>query len=87
MSAIADFTVAVLDCHACGGYFIENRVLVATHSDRIACPHCGARYELDEYLNDDDGEALCEFAVQRHGRSHAGNGLHPLAGSRRRKLQ
>ena len=85
MSAIADFTVAVLDCHACCGYFIENRVLVATHFDRIACPHCGARYEPDEYL--DDGEAYCESAVQRHGRSHAGNRLHLLAGSRRRKLQ
>jgi len=86
MSAIADFTVAVLDCHACCGYYIENRVLLATRSDCIACPHCGARYEPDEYADEALGEAFCESVVQRYGLSHAGNGLH-LAGSRRRKLQ
>jgi hydrogenase maturation factor HypF (carbamoyltransferase family) len=86
MSAIADFTVAVLDCHACYGYFIENRVAVAMHADRIACPHCGAHYERDEDRDDAAGEAFRESAAQRHGRSYARHPLH-LAGNRRRKLQ
>jgi hypothetical protein len=44
MSAIADFTVAVLDCPTCCRHFIENYVVVATHRERVSCPHCGAHY-------------------------------------------
>ncbi|MGH8637822.1 MAG: hypothetical protein ACREUX_20545 [Burkholderiales bacterium] len=58
MSAIADFTVAVLDCPTCCRHFIENHVVVAIHRDRVACPHCGAHYvapvnpdEIAEALN------------------------------------
>jgi hypothetical protein len=44
MSAIADFTVAVLDCPTCCRHFIENYVVVAMHRERVSCPHCGAHY-------------------------------------------
>lgn len=84
MSAIADFTVAVLDCHACSGYFIESYVVVATNAQPVACPHCGADYEPDN-LYDERDEALCASGAQ-HGRNRASPRLH-LAGSRRRRLQ
>ena len=85
MSAIADFTVAVLDCHACRGFFIENYVVVATHARPVACPHCGADYEPEEHWFDEPGEALCESGAQRQGRRPAGYRA-SFAGSRRRRL-
>jgi hypothetical protein len=52
MSAIADFTVAVLDCPTCCRRFIENRVVMTLHRERVACPHCGARYASPLHAHD-----------------------------------
>ena len=81
MSAIADFTVAVLDCHACCGHFIANHVVVALRPDRLACPHCGADYETG--LAADTAHADAASGSRAHTRSR--NGLHGVQ-SRRRKL-
>ena len=79
MSAIADFTVAVLDCHVCCGHFIATRIVVALRRDRVACPHCGADYETG--LPPDAAHA--DDASRRHARSRLK--LH-MAQGRRRKL-
>jgi hypothetical protein len=81
MSAIADFTVAVLDCHACCARFIANHVAVALRLDRLACPHCGAEYETG--LAHDSAHASAASDQRAHARSR--NKLH-LVESRRRKL-
>ena len=80
MSAIADFSVAVLDCPTCCGRFIENHVAVAMHRDRIACPHCGAHY-----ISPTQRDELAAMHGERPSR-HAHNRLHQLA-QYRRKLQ
>jgi hypothetical protein len=79
MSAIADFTVAVLDCPTCCRHFIENYVVVAMHRERVSCPHCGAHYGA---MANADGAHSPEPPARhpRRPRSH----LHSLG--QRRKL-
>jgi hypothetical protein len=79
MSAIADFTVAVLDCHACCGHFIANHVALALRLDRLACPHCGADYETGHH------RAHAETASGQRAHTRSRNRPH-LATSRGHKL-
>jgi hypothetical protein len=80
MSAIADFTVAVLDCPTCCRHFIENRVAMMMRRHRVACPHCGAHYAMPAYPAEPADS--CAGGPSRPARSR----LHPF-GLHRRKLQ
>lgn len=83
MSAIADFSVAILDCQVCCRHFIESYVTLASR-DRVACPHCGANYLMPSALN---GWAATEVRSPRASRRvQRRNSLHVL-GQRRHKLQ
>lgn len=81
MSAIADFSVAVLDCRSCCRHFIESYVAVAQHGRRVACPHCGANYVEPAGVETPGrrGERMSLRAHARRGRMH-------LLDQRRRKL-
>jgi hypothetical protein len=84
MSAIADFTVAVLDCQACRGLFIESYAILATQARRIVCPHCGVDYLPEAY-----SEATVEQSSDAHAPRPARRRMPDMqmSGSRRRKLQ
>ena len=83
MSAIADFTVAVLDCPTCCRHFIENYVVVALHRDRVSCPHCGAHYGAKA---NPDAAADSSHSAEIPSR-HARRQRHPLRSlGQRRKL-
>jgi hypothetical protein len=85
MSAIADFSVAVLDCPSCCRHFIENFVAMAKHDHRVACPHCGADYVEPADEDAFGGDALPAVSPGRH--AYGRRGLLHLLGQRRRKLQ
>jgi hypothetical protein len=81
MSAIADFTVTVLDCRSCAGRFIESHVALSLHAEHIVCPHCSAPFQPrsgEEACSDGDPAA--------HPVRHSRAAVH-FSGSRRRKLQ
>jgi hypothetical protein len=86
MTAIADFSVAVLDCQACARRFIQSYVSLAKHADRVACPHCGAHYGSEEPFDEAPDGAGHETAPVRPARSRTHAWLH-ISGSRRRRLQ
>ena len=83
MSAIADFTMAVLDCPTCCRHFIESRVAMVIHRLRAACPHYGAHYATPAHP--DPLADSCTGQPARPARSRR-NRLH-LFGGHRRKLQ
>ena len=83
MSAITDFSVAVLDCQACCRHFIENHLVIARRTRPLACPHCGA-----DYVEPADMEELAGGHADRLSRqAHVRRGALHLLGQRRRKLQ
>jgi len=82
MSAIADFSVAVLDCHSCCRHFIESYVAVAKHGHRVACPHCGA-----DYVEPADTEGFRGGGERMSRQAHARRGVLHRLDQRRRKLQ
>ena len=82
MSAIADFSVAVLDCQTCCRHFIENHLSLIEQRERVACPHCGAHYVAPANSAADSLHYAYDMARLSHRRRGA---LHAL-GQARRKL-
>lgn len=67
MSAIADFSVAVLDCRSCCRHFIESSVAAAKEGQRLVCPHCGADY-VGPALRDGAASRCERMSWQAHAR-------------------
>ena len=82
MSAIADFTVTVLDCRSCAGRFIESHVALSLHAERIVCPHCSAPLQPE----DRNEEAVLGGSAPLHPARNARAAAY-FSTSRRRKLQ
>jgi len=86
MSAIVDFTVAVLDCAQCTRPFMASLVRATLHGDRVSCPHCDAQYDTDPDVAAGGGDLAHGPRRARSARARRAEALR-LFGSLRRKLQ
>ncbi len=86
MSAIVDFTVAVLDCAQCGRPFMASHITVALHEERVSCPHCNAEYGTEPDLAPMDVDPAHADRRSRRTRARQAEALRLFA-TLRRKLQ